>query len=222
MPYVFTLRSPHDSTLRLPQNKIVVLLWWGDRRAIIGRARAKRTCEEKIGSTRHPTITSTHLRSPYNRVSLRGEGGGEIESGAYYSFITRPLPSLPSVQVNLKSLPFQKLSKALPKTVSKSQSSSSIQLPFPASMSIPSATSAPSPAATSNESKSTSASQFHQAIVRSVISGDSIVIRPKGVTAANQIQEKTIHIAGVSAPRMGSRDRDDDVSLNFSGRSGRT
>lgn len=46
------------------------------------------------------------------------------------------------------------------------------------------------------------------AIVRSVLSGDTIVIRPKGVNIPGK--EETVHIAGIAAPRLGSRDRDDD------------
>ncbi|TKY87388.1 hypothetical protein EX895_004065 [Sporisorium graminicola] len=46
------------------------------------------------------------------------------------------------------------------------------------------------------------------AIVRSVLSGDTIVIRPKGVNIPGK--EETVHIAGIAAPRLGSRERDDD------------
>ncbi|EST07919.1 Staphylococcal nuclease (SNase-like), OB-fold [Kalmanozyma brasiliensis GHG001] len=46
------------------------------------------------------------------------------------------------------------------------------------------------------------------AIVRSVLSGDTIVIRPKGVNIPGK--EETVHIAGIAAPRLGSRDREDD------------
>ncbi|SPO22182.1 related to transcriptional coactivator p100 [Ustilago trichophora] len=46
------------------------------------------------------------------------------------------------------------------------------------------------------------------AIVRSVLSGDTIVIRPKGVNIPGK--EETVHIAGIAAPRLGSREREDD------------
>ncbi|KAJ1027054.1 hypothetical protein NDA18_003071 [Ustilago nuda] len=49
---------------------------------------------------------------------------------------------------------------------------------------------------------------FKSAIVRSVLSGDTIVIRPKGVNIPGK--EETVHIAGIAAPRLGSRDREDD------------
>ncbi|CAD6951454.1 unnamed protein product [Tilletia controversa] len=45
-------------------------------------------------------------------------------------------------------------------------------------------------------------------IVRSVLSGDTLIVRPKGVATPGS--ERAIHIAGIAAPRMGSRDRDDE------------
>jgi staphylococcal nuclease domain-containing protein 1 len=47
-------------------------------------------------------------------------------------------------------------------------------------------------------------------VVRSCPSGDTLVVRPRGVVTPGA--ERTIHIAGIAAPRLGSRDRDDDVS----------
>lgn len=52
------------------------------------------------------------------------------------------------------------------------------------------------------------APSLRSAIVRSVLSGDTIVIRPKGVNVPGK--EETVHIAGIAAPRLGSRDREDD------------
>lgn len=46
-------------------------------------------------------------------------------------------------------------------------------------------------------------------VVRSCPSGDTIVVRPRGVATPGA--ERTIHIAGIAAPRMGSRERDDEV-----------
>lgn len=52
--------------------------------------------------------------------------------------------------------------------------------------------------------------------VHSVLSGDTIVVRPVQMTAqAGKDAEnglKILHIAGLAAPRMGSRERDDEVS----------
>ncbi|UZJ54140.1 hypothetical protein CBS101457_003460 [Exobasidium rhododendri] len=45
-------------------------------------------------------------------------------------------------------------------------------------------------------------------VVRSCPSGDTLVVRPRGVVTPGA--ERTIHIAGIAAPRLGSRDRDDD------------
>ncbi|KDN53500.1 hypothetical protein K437DRAFT_252861 [Tilletiaria anomala UBC 951] len=45
-------------------------------------------------------------------------------------------------------------------------------------------------------------------IVRSILSGDTLVLRPKGST--NPSAQKTIHVAGIAAPRLGSRERDDE------------
>lgn len=50
-------------------------------------------------------------------------------------------------------------------------------------------------------------------VVRSAPSGDTLVIRPRGVVTPGG--EKTIHIAGIAAPRLGSREREDDVSLTI-------
>ena len=47
-------------------------------------------------------------------------------------------------------------------------------------------------------------------VVRSCPSGDTIVVRPRGVITPGA--ERTVHVAGIAAPRLGSRDRDDDVS----------
>lgn len=47
-------------------------------------------------------------------------------------------------------------------------------------------------------------------VVRSCPSGDTLVVRPRGVVTPGA--ERTIHIAGIAAPRLGSRERDDDVS----------
>lgn len=54
-------------------------------------------------------------------------------------------------------------------------------------------------------------SPLQSGIVRSVLSGDTVIVRPKGVATPGS--ERTIHVAGLAAPRMGSRDRDDEVSL---------
>lgn len=48
-------------------------------------------------------------------------------------------------------------------------------------------------------------------VVRSCPSGDTLVVRPRGVATPGA--EKTIHIAGIGAPRLGSREREDDVSM---------
>lgn len=52
--------------------------------------------------------------------------------------------------------------------------------------------------------------------VHSVLSGDTIVVRPVQTTAnaGKQGSEdglRVLHIAGLAAPRMGSRERDDEV-----------
>ncbi|KAK0535582.1 hypothetical protein OC835_002326 [Tilletia horrida] len=60
--------------------------------------------------------------------------------------------------------------------------------------------SAPAPAAP--------ASGLQAGIVRSVLSGDTLIVRPKGVATPGS--ERAIHIAGIAAPRMGSRDREDE------------
>lgn len=62
--------------------------------------------------------------------------------------------------------------------------------------------------------------------VHSVLSGDTIVVRPVQMTAGNNPKEsngtgndnglKVLHVAGLAAPRMGSRERDDEVSDNNS------
>lgn len=49
-------------------------------------------------------------------------------------------------------------------------------------------------------------------VVRSCPSGDTVVVRPRGVVTPGA--ERTIHIAGIAAPRLGSRERDDDVSTD--------
>jgi hypothetical protein len=49
-------------------------------------------------------------------------------------------------------------------------------------------------------------------VVRSCPSGDTVVVRPRGVVTPGA--ERTIHIAGIAAPRLGSRERDDDVSAD--------
>ncbi|KAK0561522.1 hypothetical protein OC861_005770 [Tilletia horrida] len=51
-------------------------------------------------------------------------------------------------------------------------------------------------------------STLQAGIVRSVLSGDTLIVRPKGVATPGS--ERAIHIAGIAAPRMGSRDRDDE------------
>ncbi|PWY98567.1 hypothetical protein BCV70DRAFT_201888 [Testicularia cyperi] len=86
-----------------------------------------------------------------------------------------------------------------------------------------SAAAAPAPAASAASTSSTAAQgtgpvaagaaaplvpALKSAIVRSVLSGDTIVIRPKGVNIPGK--EETVHIAGIAAPRLGSRERDDD------------
>lgn len=53
--------------------------------------------------------------------------------------------------------------------------------------------------------------------VHSVLSGDTIVVRPVQMTAAQAGSNgdgglKVLHVAGLAAPRMGSRERDDEVS----------
>lgn len=48
-------------------------------------------------------------------------------------------------------------------------------------------------------------------VVRSCPSGDTLVVRPRGVATPGA--ERAIHIAGIAAPRLGSRERDDDVSV---------
>lgn len=48
-------------------------------------------------------------------------------------------------------------------------------------------------------------------VVRSCLSGDTLVVRPRGATAPNA--EKILHIAGITAPRMGNRDREDEVRM---------
>lgn len=51
-------------------------------------------------------------------------------------------------------------------------------------------------------------------VVRSCPSGDTLLVRPRGVATPGT--ERTIHIAGIAAPRLGSRERDDDVSIKSS------
>lgn len=52
--------------------------------------------------------------------------------------------------------------------------------------------------------------------VHSVLSGDTVVVRPVQTTAQAGKEGdgtlKVLHIAGLAAPRMGSREREDDVS----------
>lgn len=54
--------------------------------------------------------------------------------------------------------------------------------------------------------------------VHSVLSGDTIVVRPTQMTASQAGSKegegglKILHVAGLAAPRMGSRERDDEVS----------
>ncbi|MCO5565316.1 hypothetical protein L7F22_018989 [Adiantum nelumboides] len=45
-------------------------------------------------------------------------------------------------------------------------------------------------------------------VVRSCLSGDTLIIRPRGVVTPGA--ERTLHIAGIAAPRMGTRERDDE------------
>jgi staphylococcal nuclease domain-containing protein 1 len=52
-------------------------------------------------------------------------------------------------------------------------------------------------------------------VVRSCPSGDTLVVRPRGVVTPGA--ERTIHIAGIAAPRLGSREREDDVSRSREG-----
>ncbi|CEH17477.1 Transcriptional coactivator p100 [Ceraceosorus bombacis] len=56
----------------------------------------------------------------------------------------------------------------------------------------------------------TSANPLQGGVVRSVLSGDTVVVRPKGVGVAVPSSESLIHIAGIAAPRMGSREREDE------------
>ena len=57
-------------------------------------------------------------------------------------------------------------------------------------------------------------------VVRSVLSGDTLIVRPKGVNTPGS--ESIVHIAGIAAPRMGSRERDDEVSGCTAQRAGAT
>lgn len=77
----------------------------------------------------------------------------------------------------------------------------------PANSGLPSANGAAA-ALNAGTPTSTSVPALKSAIVRSVLSGDTIVIRPKGVNIPGK--EETVHIAGIAAPRLGSRDREDD------------
>ena len=53
--------------------------------------------------------------------------------------------------------------------------------------------------------------------VHSVLSGDTIVVRPVQMAVQSDKDAdgglKVLHIAGLAAPRMGSRERDDEVSM---------
>ncbi|KAN0062615.1 hypothetical protein ACQY0O_005148 [Thecaphora frezii] len=77
----------------------------------------------------------------------------------------------------------------------------------PAAASPPTASAASAPAR-GPPAAAAASTPLKSAIVRSVLSGDTIVIRPKGVNTPGK--EETVHIAGIAAPRLGSRDRDDD------------
>ncbi|SPO36247.1 related to 100 kDa protein P100 [Pseudozyma flocculosa] len=68
----------------------------------------------------------------------------------------------------------------------------------------------PAAAAASNHAANGGAhsAPLKSAIVRSVLSGDTVIIRPKGVNTPGK--EETVHIAGIAAPRLGSREREDD------------
>lgn len=72
-------------------------------------------------------------------------------------------------------------------------------------MAVPSSPATPSAVAAGAPSK-----PLQGGVVRSCPSGDTIVVRPRGVVTPGA--EKTIHIAGIASPRLGSRERDDDVS----------
>ncbi|PWN46841.1 hypothetical protein IE53DRAFT_288596 [Violaceomyces palustris] len=60
----------------------------------------------------------------------------------------------------------------------------------------------------SNSAPSPATSPLSSGIVRSVLSGDTVILRPKGVATPGS--EVTVHVAGISAPRLGSRDREDE------------
>ncbi|WWC61150.1 uncharacterized protein I303_103729 [Kwoniella dejecticola CBS 10117] len=50
-----------------------------------------------------------------------------------------------------------------------------------------------------------------RAIVKSVLSGDTVIIRPKEAPAKGQAsKEKLLHLAGIQAPRLGSTTREDE------------
>lgn len=84
-------------------------------------------------------------------------------------------------------------------------SAASAAAPAVPAASTPTNAGQPSPNGTA---AATLAPALKSAIVRSVLSGDTIVIRPKGVNIPGK--EETVHIAGIAAPRLGSREREDD------------
>lgn len=63
-------------------------------------------------------------------------------------------------------------------------------------------------AANAPVSAAVSGTPLQGGVVRSCPSGDTLVVRPRGVATPGA--ERTIHIAGIAAPRMGSRERDDE------------
>ncbi len=80
-----------------------------------------------------------------------------------------------------------------------------------------SASASASSASTAQQSQQQSQQQPLQAgIVRSVLSGDTLILRPRNAAppggAGALGQQKTIHVAGIAAPRLGTRDREDEVS----------
>lgn len=96
--------------------------------------------------------------------------------------------------------------------MSASAASVAASVPPAAAAAAASTSSATAAAAASPAAAAAAATALQQplksAIVRSVLSGDTIIIRPKGVNTPGK--EETVHIAGIAAPRLGSRDREDE------------